>query len=332
MFDSYDSLDYSTKRAFLEAVYAVYPTEYAAAMDSILAYETNPKLFAICAVYLFRIDHSIQNGNHIKLKMVEQFPSYDSTDLLIELEKHLNFDSTIRIPSVTDLVKFHQRSGNKVIYSFQRRNRDYPGLAIVQNADGSFARRADGRLLVFEQLARSGSSLPYFLTNGNTPQGIYRVTGIGVANNKFIGPTPNLQMIMPFEDSLEKFFQYKWDSSVSPIAAYNQLLPLSWQQYEPIHQAFHAGKIGRSEIIAHGTTLDPEYFKDKPWYPLSPTLGCLCAKELWNTSNGKLLISEQYNLYSAFVSSPGKNGYLIVVDIDNDERKVTREDIERLIK
>ena len=137
---------------------------------------------------------------------------------------------------------------------------------------------------------------------------------------------------MPFEDSLEKFFEYKWDSSIAPLSAYQNLLPLSWKKYQPMTEAFYAGKIGRTEIIAHGTTIDPEYFKDKPYYPLTPTLGCLCAKELWNVTTGKLLVSEQFNLYSAFLSTPGNKGYLIVVNLDDQQKAVTREDIERLIK
>ena len=97
-------------------------------------------------------------------------------------------------------------------------------------------------------------------------------------------------------------------------------------------EAFYAGKIGRTEIIAHGTTIDPEYFKDKPYYPLTPTLGCLCAKELWNVTTGKLLVSEQFNLYSAFLSTPGNKGYLIVVNLDDQQKAVTREEIEKKIK
>jgi hypothetical protein len=332
LFSFYDSLDYDTRRALLEAVYAVYPTEYKHEVHSVLNRESDPKLFAMSAVYLSRIDSSTENLNNIKIRMVEQFPTYDSTQLLIELEKYLNRARKIITPPVNELIRFQQQSGNKVIYSFQRWNRDYPGLAIVQNADGSFVRREDGRIMVFQQLARSGSSLPYFLTNGNTPQGIYRITGTGVARNKLIGPTPNIQLIMPYEDSLEKFFQYKWDSSIAPLTAYNSLLPLSWKNYEPIREAYYAGKIGRTEIIAHGTTIDPEYFKDQPYYPLTPTQGCLCAKELWNVSNGKLLISEQYNLFSSFLSQPGNKGYLFVINIDDQQKPVTREEIERFLK
>jgi len=332
---SYDSLEYDTKRAFLEAVYAMYPIEYKEQIETIITKEIHPKLFSICAVYLNRADHSIETSNSIKIRMVEQFPDYDSTDLLVELERFLNYDpvgNSHSTPPISDLTSHQKEMGNKIIYSFQRWNRDYPGLAIVQNADGSFVRRADGRIMVFEQLARSGSSLPYFLTNGNTPQGIYRINGTAIARNNYIGPTPNIQLFMPFEDSLEKFFQYKWDSSIAPLSAYQNLLPASWKNYQPMTEAFYAGKIGRTEIIAHGTTIDPEYFKDKPYYPLTPTLGCLCAKELWNVTTGKLLVSEQFNLYSAFLSTPGNKGYLIVVNLDGQEKAVTREEIEKKLK
>ncbi len=335
IFASYDSLEYDTKRAFLEAVYAMYHIEYKEQVEAIIAKENHPKLFSICAVYLYRTDHSIERSNSIKIRMVEQFPDYDSTDLLVELERYLNYqplDKANSIPPIHDLTRYQKEMGNKIIYSFQRWNRDYPGLAIVQNADGSFVRRADGRIMVFEQLARSGSSLPYFLTNGNTPQGIYRINGTAVARNNYIGPTPNIQLFMPYEDSLEKFFQYKWDSSIAPLSAYQDLLPASWKNYQPMTEAFYAGKIGRTEIIAHGTTIDPEYFKDKPYYPLTPTLGCLCAKELWNVTTGKLLVSEQFNLYSAFLSTPGNKGYLIVVNLDDRQKAVTREEIEKNIK
>lgn len=332
---SYDTLDYDTKRAFLEAVYAIYPTEFKSTVQTIIKKETHPKLFAMAAAYLSRMDRSTDNIVNLKIKLVEQFPSYDSTDLLLELEKYLtNQNNSTRpvAPSLIELFKYQQQLGNKVIYSFQRWNRDYPGVAIVQNADGSFVRRADGRVMIFEQLARSGSSLPYFLTNGNTPQGIYRILGTAVARNNYIGPTPNIQLIMPFEDSLEKFFNYKWDSTIDPLHAYYSLLPASWKNYQPISEAFFAGKIGRTEIIAHGTTIDPEYFKDKPYYPLTPTLGCLCAKELWNVTNGRLLVSEQFNLYSAFTSTAGNKGYLIVINLDDQQKAVTREEIEKIIK
>src|SRR5262249_2771248 len=96
--------------------------------------------------------------------------------------------------------------------------------------------------------------------------------------------------------------------------------------------SFYAGRIGRNAIIAHGTTIDPEYFKDQPYYPLTPTNGCLCAKELWNISNGRLLVSEQFNLVSAYNATPGSKGYLYVIDVDNQQKAITREEVELWVR
>jgi hypothetical protein len=103
-------------------------------------------------------------------------------------------------------------------------------------------------------------------------------------------------------------------------------------------EAWSAGHIGRTEIIAHGTTIDPEYFKDKPFYPLTPTMGCLCAKELWNPTSGHPLVSEQLNLVNAWRSTPGsvrstneptvRSGYLYVINIDDQHTPLTRTEVE----
>ena len=82
LFDHYDSLEYETKKSFLEAVYAVQPKKYFSEIQTILQKENNPKLFAICAVYLYRYDPSINNSNGIKINLVEKFPGYDTVNIL----------------------------------------------------------------------------------------------------------------------------------------------------------------------------------------------------------------------------------------------------------
>jgi hypothetical protein len=299
-----------------------------------MAKETNPKLFAMSALYLYRADSSVETLNEIKISLVEQFPGYDTINILSELDHYLNKQSAFvgrKTPDIVQLFDHQQIHGKKVIYSFQRWNRDYPGLAIVQNADGHFMRNANGRLLVFQQLARSASDLPYFLTNGSTPQGIYSIQGTAVAHNNYIGPTPNLQLLMPNETNWEKYFHHIVDPTLDSLQLYKELLPHSWRNYTPIYEAWNAGKIGRTEIIAHGTTIDPEYFKDKPYYPLTPTMGCLCSKELWNITSGKLLVSEQFNLVSTYTATPGQKGFLYVVNMDNQQKPVGREEIEKWV-
>ena len=318
LFAGYAGLGYDTKRALLEAVYAVAPARYRREMDSVMAREGDAHLFALCAVYLYRADTGVARANELKIRMVERFPGYDTIPVLKELQGYLSF---VRpgLPAMEELFAYQREAGVKTVYSFQRWDRDYAGLAIVQNADGSFVRDANGRLQVFQQLARSGSGLPYFLTNGNTPQGVYQITGTDVSKTNFIGPTPNLQLLLPGE------------GKVDTLERYRALLPPGWRDYSPMMEAWAAGAIGRTEIIAHGTTIDPEYYRGKPFYPLTPTMGCLCARELWNVTTGHPLVSEQNDLVNAFLATTGRKGMLIVVNLDDQRRAVSRKEVEAMV-
>src|SRR5687768_10761269 len=54
LFSGYDILEFETRRAFLEAVYAVYPDDYYFNMQKLLDLEDEPILFAMKAAYLLR--------------------------------------------------------------------------------------------------------------------------------------------------------------------------------------------------------------------------------------------------------------------------------------
>jgi hypothetical protein len=341
LFAGYGGLGYDTRRALLEAVYAVEPDRYRREEAGLLEKERDPHLFALFAVYLYRADSSsVAVADELKIKLVERFPGYDTVAVLHELMGWLGYRPPSR-PAMDELFVWDR--GMKTIYSFQRRDRDYPGLAIVQDADGRFVRDAGGRLQVFEQLARSGPGLPYFLTNGNTPQGVYSIQGTDISRTNFIGPTPNLQLLLPGEAAWGKYFH---DSAAAGGAAaggdggfggdslsrYLDLLPPGWRGYAPMMEAWEAGVVGRTAIIAHGTTIDPEYYSGRPFYPLTPTMGCLCAKELWNVTSGHLLVSEQNNLVNTFLSTPGRKGFLVVVDVDDRREAVSRAEVETFVK
>lgn len=333
LFTNYEMLEQGTKRSLLEAVYGVYPNEYKNDISKLISHESSPKLFAMQAVYLYRLDQSITNTGYLLTLLAKQFPAYAEYPVLVELEKYLQTHRSFVLqptPGIVFLFDYRKQAGQKTIYSFQRWNRDYPGLAIIQNEDGSFAKDSTGKLLVFQQLARSASDLPYFLTNGSSPQGIYSIQGTGISRQNLIGPTPNIQLVMPGEaDSI--FWHSPYDSSRTTLENYLNLLPTSWRGYAPITESFYAGNIGRTEIIAHGTTIDPDYYKGKPFYPLTPTMGCLCARENWNIFTGTLLQSEQLNLSKAFLATPGVTGYLIVINLDDQQKMVEREEIEKLV-
>jgi hypothetical protein len=104
---------------------------------------------------------------------------------------------------------------------------------------------------------------------------------------------------------------------------YLQMLPNSWIHYFPMREAWFAGLAGRSEMIVHGSTLDPEPYAAQPYYPLTPTAGCLSTIEMWNPEDGSLVYSDQLTLLRAFEAAGGPNGYLVLVELDATERPVT---------
>jgi hypothetical protein len=263
----------------------------------------------------------------------KRIPTNEKQQVMLRcLEDFISLKNPMPLPDFDSLFAHQQRHGFKMVYSFQRANRDYPGLAVVQFADGRFARDSLGQLKVFVQLARSGSNLPYFLTNGSTPQGLFSITGIGISNNVFIGPTPNLLSAMMHEINPPVFTHYMpIVYNATPERIYKSYFPENWLQWPGLPEAYQAGFIGRSEIIAHGSTIDPEWFAGESYYPLSPTLGCLSGLELWNKKTGKIDRSDQLDLVNTFLETPGKKGYLLVINLDDKQSPVSREELENLI-
>ena len=157
--------------------------------------------------------------------------------------------------------------------------------------------------------------------------------GFAVSKSNFIGPTPNIQLTMPAETSIQHFMN---DSAITDTVWtenwYKKLLPPQWKNYTPFYESYYAGKAGRTEIIAHGSTVNPAYYKGQPYYPLTPTMGCLCTKEIWNEEDGKRTASDQQLLVNAIQQAGGANGYYIVIELNDEERPVTMEDILPFLK
>jgi hypothetical protein len=322
-----------TRRSCLEALHAIRPNAFQGELRRWLATESNPKVFSMVTLFLDSHDGSVRQET-IKL-LSRKWPNYTSHPILSVLSAYFNWYSEFRnvpTPPISTLFSHQMLSGTKNVYSFQRWDRDQPGLAVIQAGDGRFMRDSSGQLIVISQLARSGSNLPFFITNGNTPQGMFRIQGTGVSRNLYIGPTPNLQLLMPFEGRWSEYLLQGSSDSTHPLQAYLAILPETWRNYSPMQEAFQAGKAGRSEIIAHGTTIDPDFFVNRPFYPISPTLGCLCAREIWDPATGRLVESDQQSLSDTYRGAPGRDGYLFVINLDDRSMPVSRMEVEKLVE
>jgi hypothetical protein len=154
------------------------------------------------------------------------------------------------------------------------------------------------------------------------------VRGYDTSASLFIGPTTNIQLVLPYEVNAQKFFHRPegtdttWSDSL-----YRTLLPPSWGSYMPTREAFFAGMAGRWDIIAHGTVIDPEYYAGEPWYPNTPSLGCLTAAERWSSESGERISSDQQALVDAMKGIGFERGFVVVVEIDSVQSAVTLNDV-----
>lgn len=330
-FQDINRRDTPFQRGLMEAVYTIYPLDFRKQAEQLMLKTTAPKIFALCAEYLWRGGEDPGYRAMITRAMREKFPedSIRENPVLYVLNARLKDAwNKERMPPLTDLLSARFAPGLTVMYSFQRADRDYPGLAVVRKPDGSFVRDSDGTVFHVQQLARAISNLPFYLTNGNTPQGIYRMSGFAVSSSQFIGPTTNIQLSMPYEIPADSFIvSYPYKDTAWELSMYRDLLPSDWQRYLPAYEAFYAGKAGRTAIIAHGTTIDPDYYKGQIYFPQTPSLGCLCTRERWSPVDGQRMESDQQSLVNAVKQAGDGIGYTMVVELGDVKRPVQLADI-----
>ena len=322
------------QRAALEVAYATDSSRFVNRIKSIFNDTKDIISYAISVNYLIRIKAENHSNEFFLNDLGKHFPKWDNNPILKSLHYYLaNSSSKIfsNQPSLKDLIDSPIQKGKTIIYTFLRKNRNIPGITIIKNPNGKFVKNADGTIFNIPQLAISYSNLPSYIPNGNTPTGIYSVVGTYITPTESIGPTPNILVRSPFEVSPKIFFHNKNKYKKFNKTDYDSLVPKTWQNYFPIYQSFYSGKSGRKLIIIHGSTDDLTYYKNMPYYPMSPTRGCLSSKEIWDSKTGKCLESDQVKLINAFRSTKQNKGFLVVIELDNKNKPVTLSDIVKYL-
>lgn len=322
------------QRAAIELIYTLKDKAHKSAVHNLMLQTGNSKVFAMCAEYLLLFNNSSLLNvelNTLINKKISTLKEANNYAILYSLSRRLgNRIPGIILPAlhVAQLLAANYLKGNVVVYSIQRKNRNYPGIAIVKDINGNFITDNSGNIFTIPQLARSISNLPSYLTNGNTPQGIFRMFGFEVSKGSFIGPTENIQLTMPVETTVRHFLKdsVTADTIWTP-ELYKKLLPESLKNYQPLYESFQAGVAGRTEIIAHGTTVNPQYYTKRSYYPFTPTQGCLCSKEIWSSEDGIRIVSDQQKLVNAIKKAGGADGYYVVIEIDDQQKPVSLQEI-----
>ena len=329
-FDDVDERSVEFQRSLATLVYSVYPLSFKKQIDHLLNTTVDSKVFAICAEYVLSQTKDTVMCSSITNLLNEKFAEQSIADpVLYMLQLHIaEIKSNSNLKSkqaIKAILKNSFLPGQIIMYSIQRKNRNFPGLVVIRNGNGDFMKDSLGQIINIPQLARSLTNLPGYLRNGNTPQGIFLMNGFGVSMSSFIGPSANVQLAMPGEVSIQKFLG---DSSIADSVwtteYYNRLIPKDLRSYLPLYYSYYAGLAGRSEIIAHGTTVDPSYYLNEPYYPLTPSQGCLCTKEIWD---GRRTESDQQKLVNALLQAGGARGYCVVIELDDKAAAVKIDDI-----
>ncbi len=325
--DSFSNYSDDFKNSLLQLVYANYAQECIKNIEKIIQKPLTPKQFAICSEYLLR--HNKSYSKQIKSLIAKNYTAQQDHAIIKALSIKLTdqFDKRYVVDFLNALQKNEFLPNQTVVLSLQNKNRDYHGIVLIRKPDGQLVMVNDTVFYV-DQLARSTNNLPYYISNGNSPQGIYRINGTASSSNSHIGPTSNLQLCMPFECAAQDFFDGTIADTIWNDDLYNTLFPVSLQKkhHYPIYESAMAGKAGRTEIIAHGTTVNIDYYKNKSYYGFTPTMGCMATKEIWDYKNGQRLYSDQQKLTDAFLSTGRTKGYLFLINIKGTPEHITLND------
>jgi hypothetical protein len=320
----------STKlqRAIVEAIITLYPTEFKETIDLLFEITKDPTLYSYLVHYYSNQNSDSKNKYIGKTK--SRFPNYQKIPQLNYLIYYLEQDS-ILTPPLKDIFSNKFIEGKTIIYSLHRKERTYPGITIIKKPNGEFVKDENDSIFHVEQLALSVTNLPGYLSQGNTPQGIFSVVGFYNSPTPSIGPTAAVLTRIPHEVPT-KLWYHSTVTTGWNIKDYKNLLPESWKEYLPIYESFYAGKTGRRKIVMHGSVDDLSFYDTLSYSPLTPSKGCLTTTEIWSDSTGQNIKSNQAKLMNAFFSAGQLYGFLVVIDIDDKKEAVRIEDVLPFIK
>ena len=323
----------SFQRATIELIYTLYQNDFFEDVKRIYENTNSPGVFSTASMYLINHFNNPVSKDSIRNMLHSKFPAYESDPILRYLDLDMSADDKRSFSDslLVELLAHPFQRGKTIIYSFHRINRQYPGITVIKKPDGRFLRESDSTIFHVTQLASSTSQLPGYISQGDTPQGIFSIVGYYISPTESIGPTPIVLTRIPFEVSTEIFYHKEVKSRQWRYEDYKNLLPAGWQNYPWIFESWFAGNSGRKLIVMHGSTDDISFFKNKPYYPLTPSKGCLTTKEIWSEETGKCIESDQAKLMNAFFSTGQLYGFLVVLNLENKNEAVTIDEIRPYI-
>lgn len=331
LLDSISTFEPDLQRRILQAIHSLYRGEFKDKITNFAHSTTDVKLFAMAISQLNLESSKVEYFENLtRSKFINKLDNPIISALLLSLKMKKAGEKIV--PPIKDLLNFQKDSSVFRMFMFVRADRNYSGQIVFRKKDGSFLKDSSGNFLTLPYFARSITNLPGYVTNGNSPQGIFAVTGAYNSAAKLIGPTPRIRLFMPFEGDNKQFYNgYKNSTKLPDSVLYSLMLPESWRDYSPVYESYYAGKAGRYDIVMHGTTVDQRYYQNEVFYPNVPTHGCLSGIEKWD-DKGYLIFSNQEKLLDIYNSLGNPKGYLYLIELDDQEKNVTAEEVQNLLK
>jgi hypothetical protein len=208
------------------------------------------------------------------------------------------------------------------LFLFCRESREYPCLFVMKDIFGDLVQE-NGKVWSLAALAKSARNIPYYKTNGQTPNGVHTINSV-----------------MPDANRQRAFGKFRrvmldWIPKSKSEENTKHFIPKSHLNLKWWKRATIARDAGRLYLRIHGTGR----VNDEPkgsYYPHMPTSGCVSTKE--GRYDGvtykdqriildKLMQASQ--LRPVYNNEPKIKGVLYVVNIDTQKKAVTLEDLKK---
>lgn len=275
---------------------------------------------ALSANFLLKIRPQSRMRQYLRKTIIERFPDFRKIPELYLFLSLMQKPYNKRQLFQPDIFFQLENPKNKwLFYSIQYINRDIIGHLLVKKPNGRFLRDESGRVLVIRQFSRSITNVVGYLKSGNSPLGVFSLQGLHISASPLIGKTPVFKLFLPFETDPRTFFHKTHHGGNWSKEQYSQLLPRPIRKHLIYYEAYFGGKIGRNYIYSHGTGIPPEYYRNQPYYPLTPGRGCLIVEEWWNRKTGHLQKSDQLRLLNAIEDPEKILGFFYVI-LQNEKK------------
>jgi len=208
------------------------------------------------------------------------------------------------------------------VFLFCRHDRHYPCLFVMKDIFNNTVRNADQSLWTLPGLAHSRRELPYNITNGYTPSGVHTIDSVMPEANRQTAFGKFRRMMLDWVDKNDDEENTK---SFLPKSAYDK----TWWK-----EASLARDIGRQYLRIHGTGNRNED-SNSHFYPHYATSGCISTREGKydgvDYKDQRVILDKMMNsmqMAPIFSNEVNLKGVLYVIELDDQKKKVTAEDLK----